>query len=81
MARVAERVRQGGHNVPEDVIRRRFERGLSNFFTLYQAVADSWQVFDNSQLAGPRLIASGRSTSRIEVMDEDFWHHLQEIHA
>ncbi|MCE7961376.1 MAG: Zeta toxin family protein [Acidobacteria bacterium ACB1] len=42
--RVAERVREGGHDIPEQTIRRRFSRGLENFFELYRPTADSWQV-------------------------------------
>ncbi len=45
--RVANRLRQGGHNVPEDVIRRRFEHGIKNF-ERYKALVDSWQLYDNS---------------------------------
>ncbi|MGD9891642.1 MAG: zeta toxin family protein [Dehalococcoidia bacterium] len=46
--RVAARVTLGGHHVPSDVIRRRYQRGLKNFFTLYQPLVDSWRVYDNS---------------------------------
>jgi predicted ABC-type ATPase len=79
VSRVAGRVREGGHDVPEHVIRRRFVAGLSNFFALYRPVCDSWQVFDNSELTGPRLVASGREASRIEIVDESAWRHLEEI--
>jgi predicted ABC-type ATPase len=79
VARVAERVRQGGHDVPESVVQRRFTAGLRNFFTLYRAVADTWQVFDTSELTGPRLIASGRGTSRVEIVDGESWRRLVEI--
>ena len=46
--RVRERVLRGGHNVPEPVIRRRFERSIRNFLTNYRLFADSWTLFDNS---------------------------------
>ena len=46
VARVAERVRQGGHNVPEDVIRRRFASGLDNFERIYKAIVDEWTLYD-----------------------------------
>jgi len=46
--RVAARVAQGGHNIPEPVIRRRFELGWINFTDLYRSLADVWQVFDNA---------------------------------
>lgn len=48
VARVAGRVSQGGHNIPENVIRRRFTLGLLNFKNLYQATVDAWILYDNS---------------------------------
>lgn len=74
VARVIERVRQGGHDVPEAVVRRRFIAGLRNFLDLYQGVADTWQLFDNASTDGPRLIASSRQgQSRISWTR---WHGL-----
>lgn len=46
-ARVAERVRQGGHDVPETVIRRRFAAGLRNLEAAYKSSVDTWAKFDN----------------------------------
>ena len=46
--RVKSRVAQGGHNVPEQDIRRRFDKGWSNFQKIYKSLADSWIVFDTS---------------------------------
>lgn len=46
--RVQERVRAGGHSIPEEVIRRRFARGLRNFFKIYQPILDGWILFDSS---------------------------------
>ncbi len=48
IARVAERVRQGGHNIPEPVIRRRFIAGLRNFEQHYKAEVDDWTKFNNA---------------------------------
>lgn len=48
IARVAERVRQGGHNIPEATIRRRFDAGLKNFQQIYQPLVDVWLHFDNA---------------------------------
>lgn len=76
VARVAERVRQGGHNVPEGVVRRRFGAGLRNFFAVYQRIADTWQVFDNSAQDGPRVIASGRQAEDVTVLDAQAWARL-----
>jgi len=55
VSRVARRVLQGGHNIPEDVIRRRFKAGLENFHERYIKVADSWALFD-SYHRPPKLI-------------------------
>ena len=46
--RVAERVRQGGHDVPGDVIRRRFTAGLRNFGRVYRDAVDAWAMYDNA---------------------------------
>ncbi len=67
--RVAERVKAGGHAVPEDVVRRRYEAGRRNFFGFYRPLAEIWRVYDNSTLPGPRLIAAGRKTATTQVVD------------
>ena len=46
--RVRRRVEQGGHHIPEDVIRRRFKAGPENFWNLYSARVDDWMLYDNS---------------------------------
>jgi predicted ABC-type ATPase len=48
IARVKERVRQGGHDVPETAIRRRFAAGLRNFQGIYRDLVDAWSYYDNS---------------------------------
>lgn len=48
IARVKQRVKEGGHNVPEDVIRRRFKSGWSNFERLYKGIVDEWALYDNA---------------------------------
>ncbi len=44
--RVEQRVKQGGHGVPEEVVRRRFARSVANFRHVYRELVDSWQVLD-----------------------------------
>ena len=56
IARVAIRVKQGGHNVTRKVIRRRFEAGLRNFKDVYMHLVDKWEWYDNSGDA-PRMIS------------------------
>jgi predicted ABC-type ATPase len=58
IARVAERVRQGGHSVPADVVRRRFHAGWSNFERVYRALVDEWWLYHNSGLR-PQLVDRG----------------------
>jgi predicted ABC-type ATPase len=58
IARVAARAAQGGHNVTEDVIRRRFDAGLQNFESLYRNLVDTWVLYENSGPA-PVPVASG----------------------
>ena len=53
IARVAQRVRQGGHDIPEATIRRRFAAGRQNFERLYAPQADAWALYNNS---GPQPV-------------------------
>ena len=55
VSRVAHRVHQGGHNIPEPVIRRRFKAGLANFHERYSKAVDSWAFYDSSGMH-PKLI-------------------------
>lgn len=56
--RVKGRVLQGGHNVPEEIIRRRFEKGRYNFYHIYKQLVDAWILYDNSGRA-PKLLEEG----------------------
>ena len=56
--RVSLRVRQGGHDIPEPVIRRRFDHGWTNFMELYRPLADGWRIYDANE-APPQLIDFG----------------------
>ena len=58
--RVAQRVREGGHDVPEAVIRRRFETGWRNFDQVYRGLVDGWILYDNSGDEPKRLAEESR---------------------
>lgn len=73
IARVAERVRMGGHNVPDNTVRRRYHAGPKNFFQMYRPIADSWRIYDNSRPGEPRLISSGENDSIEKVANADLW--------
>jgi predicted ABC-type ATPase len=65
--RVAERVRQGGHNVPEGEIRRKYSSGLKNLRELYLPHVDAWRIYDGERTL-LRLVAEQRGI-QIEVGD------------
>jgi predicted ABC-type ATPase len=77
LERVAERVRRGGHAVPEDVVRRRYARSLNNFFNLYGRFANSWVMMDNSIRSQPRMIARGSAGQTIKVFNAEQWSTFQ----
>ncbi|QDU75282.1 Zeta toxin [Bremerella volcania] len=56
--RVANRVQQGGHNIPEPVIRRRYNSGIRNFWMAYRQIADRWHLYDNSGVPPYRIARS-----------------------
>jgi len=76
IARVAERVRMGGHDVPADTIRRRYDLGLRNFFRLYLPIATTWQLIDNNLAAAPRPIAQGGEKLDAAIHDVILWAEL-----
>jgi predicted ABC-type ATPase len=77
VTRVDERVRAGGHDVPEDVVRRRYRAGLRNFFNFYVGLADSWQMLDNSE-RNRRVIIAAASGENINMRDIETWRIIQE---
>jgi predicted ABC-type ATPase len=74
IARVAHRVKQGGHNIPEIVIRRRFELGARNLVSLYLRLFDSWMLFDNTSMR-PNTIAR-HVAGETEVMDDELYRQI-----
>ncbi|MBK9235552.1 MAG: AAA family ATPase [Rhodoferax sp.] len=76
--RVKLRVVLGGHDVPTDVVRRRFGRSLNNFFNLYMPLADEWTMFDNSTTPFARVIAA-KLANQLTVTEPATWHKLQKL--
>lgn len=74
--RVAIRVSEGGHNIPKDVILRRYSRGIQNLFKIYIPLCNEWVVFDNSDGA-PIMIAQGVK-SKIDVIQIENWNLFKE---
>ena len=67
ISRVAKRVETGGHHVPPEDIRRRYDRGLRNLFEVYRRHLDEWVLYDNSE-ANPVPIAT-EAFGRLQVID------------
>jgi predicted ABC-type ATPase len=76
--RVAKRVRGGGHGIPNDVVRRRYQAGIRNFLKLYVPLADSWFVFDNSGRR-PKRIAESISSGKILLHEDQIWRRILTI--
>ena len=76
--RVKLRVALGGHDVPPDVIRRRFGRSLNNFFNLYVPLSDEWTLFDNSTVPHARVVAA-QFDNQITVTETATWHKLKKL--
>lgn len=74
LSRIKERVLKGGHDVPEAVVRRRFDRSIRNFFREYQPLVDSWYLFDNTD-TNPVLIAF-RKRKRVRIMNRGMYDTL-----
>jgi predicted ABC-type ATPase len=66
LERIELRIRNGGHHIPESIVRRRFDRSLPNFLRFYKPLADSWAIFDNSGDT-PKIIAF--EESELEILD------------
>ncbi len=81
IARVQERVRSGGHHVPEATVIRRFQSGLKNFFELYRPLATSWQVVNNENVLTPQVIAQGIQGLTSNVGDEFLWDSILGAHG
>lgn len=73
--RVAERVSKGGHNIPEDIIRKRYVSGIKNLFNLYADEVDSWSIYDNST-THRRKVAVGGKTIKTVITDENIYNQI-----
>ena len=76
LARVASRVRRGGHDIPEGTIRRRWQAGLQNLYDLYIPIVDEWFALLNADGRGVRLVARG-ARANTTVLEVDTWQTMQ----
>jgi len=74
--RVSSRVREGGHNIPDDVIERRYVAGIRNLFDIYLEIVDQALLFDNSE-GKHELIAKKSRDSAIIAVSKDKYYQLK----
>jgi len=72
--RVETRVKEGGHNIPENVIRRRYENGLKNFYNIFEPIVDEWMFIDNS--GEPYEIIAHRNPESSFINNTERWNDL-----
>nr|WP_315144657.1 zeta toxin family protein [uncultured Flavobacterium sp.] len=77
--RVKTRVFEGGHNIPTDVIERRYFKGIRNLFDIYIPITDQVLIFDNSE-GKPQLIAEKSSTDQLMILDEKKFTELKKYY-
>ena len=73
--RVRIRVKEGGHNIPEETIRRRYDLGINNMFNLYIPIADYWMFIDNSKTSF-EILADGQGENEV-VKNKLIWDKLK----
>lgn len=77
IARIKDRVKEGGHHIPSQDVRRRFTRGIDNFFHLYEPMMNRWMLFDNSR-SKPVLIAKRKNGHR-EIFNNESFEMIQKM--
>lgn len=73
--RVAQRVREGGHNIPVDVIRRRYKAGIENLFNIYMPIVDSWMLIENH--SNPRVVVADGGIEGTKIYDKRLFDNIQ----
>ena len=74
--RVAQRVSNGGHNIPEQDIRRRFKRGIYNLLNLYMPICDSVLIYNNVMTPAKLVARKITQQDDIEAVEPDMWNQL-----
>lgn len=76
LERVKTRVSEGGHNVPEETIRRRYSRGVINLTTKFIGICDYWIVINNSSRPFT-FVAEGQGESELKIHDDLVWQQVK----
>lgn len=76
IARVAQRVKNGGHGIPEEDIRRRFTRGIFNLINLYMPICDSVLVYNNVLTPACLVTRKQNQVDEVELIEPEMWNQL-----
>jgi len=77
IARVRDRVAHGGHNIPDDVLRRRYHMGIKYLFSTYMPLCDKWVLVDNTK--SPFSVIAEGSSGRLVIKDEDKFNKITKL--
>ena len=75
LQRIAQRVRKGGHNIPNEVVRRRFKAGLSNLFSVYGPLVDSWTIWNASDHPPGKI--AGKNARGLRVYQKTLYNQIK----
>lgn len=73
--RVRLRVREGGHNIPTETVKRRYKKGIKNLFKIFSSLCNRWIIIDNSNTS--HIIVAEGSREIVEVFDEVIWQQIK----
>lgn len=76
--RVKTRVKEGGHTIPENVIRRRYKNGLKNFFNIFRPIVNEWMFIDNS--GEPYQLIAQKTKANDKVYIDNVWNDLNMVY-
>jgi len=76
VARVHERVQNGGHSIPDHVVLRRYKRSIDNFLNIYALLANRWLLYDNS-FNLPKIIAQKDFNQSHQIIDQIAWNKFK----
>lgn len=76
---MAKRVEQGGHDIPEDTVRRRYYLGIKNLIIHYLPLVDRALILDNSVAGSTKIIAKKHRKDNLKVEEPYIWKEIQEV--
>lgn len=73
--RVAQRVTEGGHNIPTDIVIRRYYKGLENLFNIYMPIVDSWVLIANN--TNPPVVIANNIENKVYIYNEELYQTMK----